>query len=79
MMVKMLISVPDQLAHRIRNSIPARQRSMVIVKLIEKEIEKREKHLYECALAVEKDAALHREMDDWNVTLQDGLKDDESW
>lgn len=77
MIVKILISIPDQLVHRMKNTIPSRRRSAVIVHLIEREIEKREKHLYECALAVEKDAALHREMEDWDVTLQDGL-DDES-
>lgn len=77
MMMKILISIPDQLVHRMKNSIPARQRSIVIVRLIEKEIEKREKHLYECALAVENDDALNREMNEWDVTLQDGL-DDES-
>jgi len=73
---KVLISIPDQLASRMRAAIPARQRSKTISSLIEKEIEKREKALYECALAVEKDAALHQEMKDWDVTLRDGLEDE---
>ena len=77
-MKKILISMPDQLAARMRTAIPARQRSKMITHLIEKEIEKREKALYECAASVEKDIALHHEMKDWDVTLQDGL-DDESW
>lgn len=77
-MEKILISMPDQLAARMRWAIPARQRSKTITLLIEKEIEKREKALYECAAAVEKDSALHHEMKDWDVTLQDGLND-ESW
>ena len=79
MITKILISIPGTLAHRMKHAIPARQRSAVFVRLIEKEVEKREKLLYEAALAVEKDVALHREMDEWNITLTDGLKKDESW
>lgn len=77
-MEKILISVPDQLALRMKAVIPSRQRSKTITRLIEQEIKKREKALYECALAVEKDAALQEEMKDWDNTLQDGLND-ESW
>ena len=46
--------------------------------LIEKEIERREKALYECALAVDNDANLQEEMKAWDITLQDGLAD-ETW
>ena len=77
-MSKVLISIPDKVAHRMRSAIPQRQRSKVIVNLIEKEIERREKALYDCALAVEKDDALNQEMREWDVTLQDGVQD-ESW
>lgn len=75
-MEKVLISLPDQLASRMRAAIPARQRSKIITNLIEKEIEKRERALYECALAVENDIALRQEMEEWNVTLDDGLNED---
>lgn len=74
-MEKVLISMPDQLVARMRAVIPAHKRSKVIAQLIENEIEKREKQLYECAIAVEKDSALCGEMADWDVTLQDGLDD----
>lgn len=77
-MSKVLISIPDKIASRMRASIPQKQRSKVIVQLIEREIEKREKALYECAAAVEHDHQLNQEMSDWDVTLQDGLSD-ESW
>ncbi len=77
-MERVLISIPDQLAARLRAAIPTRQRSKTITQLIEKEVEKRERRLYECALAVEKDSALKKEMEDWDITLQDGLND-ESW
>jgi len=77
-MSKVLISIPDKVASRMRATIPQRQRSKVIVHLIEKEIERREKALYECAAQVEKDNALSQEMKDWDITVQDGLSD-ESW
>lgn len=72
-MEKILISIPDTLVDRFRSLIPARQRSKVIVRLIELEIEKRERDLYECALALEKDEDLNKEMSEWNITLTDGL------
>lgn len=78
MMNKVLISIPDKIASRMRAAIPQRQRSKIIVQLIEKEIEKREKALYECAMAIEQEHALNQEMKDWDETLQDGLAD-ESW
>ena len=77
-MNKVLISIPETIASRMRAAIPQRQRSKVIVRLIEAEIVKREKTLYECALAVEKDDQLNTEMADWDITTQDGLNN-ESW
>lgn len=77
-MSKVLISIPDDIASRMKAAIPQRQRSKVIVRLIELEIDKREKALYESAVAVENDASLNNEMKDWDVTLQDGMNN-ESW
>lgn len=80
-MHKILISIPDELAYRLRHTIPARLRSKVISELIAKEIELREKKLYACALELENDKALTKEMKDWNITVADGLDevDHESW
>ena len=77
-MSKVLISIPGDIAVRMKAAIPQRQRSKVIVHLIEMEINKREKALYECAVAVENDAVLNDEMKDWDITLQDGMND-EAW
>jgi len=77
-MEKVLVSVPDQLAARMRAAIPARQRSKIITHLLEREVERRERKLYECALAVEKDRSLNDEMSEWDTTISDGLND-ESW
>lgn len=78
MMHKVLISIPEQLAIRMKITMPARQRSKTITTLIEKEVSKREQQLYNIALQVENDAALTKEMDDWNITLNDGVAH-ESW
>ncbi len=77
-MKKILISLPDHVAARLQTLIAARQRSAIITHLIEDEIARREKKLRDCALAVEKDEALHKEMAEWDITLQDGLTN-ESW
>jgi hypothetical protein len=44
----------------------------IIARLIEKSIKRRERALYECALAVENDKVLQQEMSEWDVTLNDG-------
>jgi len=75
-MHKILISLPDQLAKRMKAAIPERGRSKVIASLLEAEIAKREKKLYECALAVENDADLNADMEAWDLTIEDGLHND---
>ncbi|MBV8801613.1 MAG: hypothetical protein JO131_01365 [Gammaproteobacteria bacterium] len=77
-MKNILISVPDTLATRMRASIPTRQRSKTIARLIDEEVKKREKLLYDCARAVEAETALSKEMEEWNGTLNDGIQH-ESW
>jgi metal-responsive CopG/Arc/MetJ family transcriptional regulator len=77
-MQKILISIPDSIVARLRAVIPDRQRSKFISKVVEKELEKREKALYQCALEVEKDETLNREMKEWDSTIGDGIEH-ESW
>lgn len=74
-MEKILISIPHDLAVRMRAVFPQRQRSKILATLIEMEVLSREKKLHECALAVEKDDALNQEMSAWDITLNDGLED----
>lgn len=76
---KLLVSLPDELLTRFRALIPNRQRSLLIRQLIEKEIEKREKALYQQARLVEEDKSLQKEMDDWAITVHDGMKNNEAW
>ncbi len=77
-MQKVLVSLPDDLAARMKRMIPARQRSRIIAKILEAEIAKREHALYQCACEVEADSALNNDMVDWEVTVGDGIEPD-SW
>jgi hypothetical protein len=76
--MKVLISLPDELGARMQAVIPARQRSRVIAELLAAEVERRERQLYECALAVDQDEQLNTQMADWDVTVGDGLEA-ETW
>ena len=77
-MEKVLISMPEQLATRMRAAMPNRTRSRAIAMLIEQEVERREHRLLECAQQVEEDQQVNQEMKVWEVTLLDGLED-ETW
>jgi len=73
-MQKVLISVPDDLLARMRAVIPNRQRSRIIAEVLESEVERRERALYECARDVEADKALNTEMSEWDLTVGDGIE-----
>ena len=73
MMEKVLISLPEQLATRMRATIPSRKRSKAIAQVIEQEVERREQQLAQCAQEIEKDQRILQEMKEWEVTLADGL------
>jgi metal-responsive CopG/Arc/MetJ family transcriptional regulator len=77
-MEKILVSLPNDLVKRMRTVIPVRKRSQVVKDLLEKEVDRREEALFQCALAVEKDEALNQEMAEWDVTIVDGIEP-EAW
>ena len=77
-MQRILITVPDALAARMKSVLPAGQRSKVITRILEEEIDRRERELYECAVAVEADTALNKELEEWETTTGDGI-DNETW
>ncbi len=77
-MGKILVSLPNDLVKRMKTVIPARKRSQVVKDLLEQEIDRREEALFQCALAVEKDKALNKEMAEWDVTIGDGIES-EAW
>jgi hypothetical protein len=72
--MKVLVSIPDSLYSRMTATIPPRQRSKLIARLLEDEVRKREQELYQAALAVEQDEDLGAEMKEWDVTMGDGIE-----
>ncbi len=77
-MQEVIVSLPEDLVTRMRALIPNRQRSQVIARLLEEELKRHERELYECARQVERDEALNRDMEDWEATVGDGIET-ESW
>ena len=77
-MEKILVSLPNDLVKRMRTVIPARKRSQVVKDLLEKEVDRREEALFQCALAVEKDEALNQEMAECDITIGDVIEP-EAW
>jgi metal-responsive CopG/Arc/MetJ family transcriptional regulator len=77
-MEKILVSLPNDLVKRMKTVIPVRKRSQVVKDLLEKEVDRREEALFQCALAVEKDEVLNQEMVEWDVTIGDGIEP-EAW
>lgn len=76
-MQKLLVTIPDSLYTRFRRAVPDRQRSRLVVELIEAELEKQEKLLYQAALAVEQDEELTKEMlIGERAMFKDGLEND---
>ncbi len=76
--IRVNFTIPESLYQAMKTSIPKRQRSQIVANLLKKEIEQRERALYEIAKAVEQDANLNKEMTEWDETLTDGL-DDSEW
>ena len=73
--MQLLLHIPDALAERFKQTIPARQRSDFVAKLLEKALPVEEDPLYLAALEVEQDMALGAEMREWREGLiADGLR-----
>ena len=72
-MTTVRFSPPEGILHTLQQLIPPDQQDQFVADTIRHALELREQALYECALAVEQDEALNAELDDWQVTLTDGI------
>lgn len=73
--MQILLHLPDELAERFKQAIPARQRSAFVAGLLEQALPEEEDPLYRIALEVEQDAALNAEMREWREGLvADGIR-----
>jgi hypothetical protein len=75
MTMQVLVHIPDSLAERFKQAVPARQRSAFVAGLLEQALPEEDDPLYRIALEVEQDAALNAEMREWREGLvSDGIR-----
>jgi hypothetical protein len=79
---QLLIRLPDELVRRFKRSVPVRQRSRFVERLLEQALPPADASdddpLYQAALMVEQDQDLAAEMAEWEAaTIDDGLGDGE--
>ncbi len=67
--MQLLLHLPDSLAERFKQAVPARQRSAFVAGLLERALPEEDDPLYRIALEVEQDAALNAEMREWREGL----------
>jgi len=66
-------SLPAEIISSLHQLVPADQQDQFVASVLRKALDQQEQALYECALAVEQDEELNAELDDWQVTLTDGI------
>jgi hypothetical protein len=80
MTTQILIRLPNEVARRFRNAIPARQRSEFVRKLLEENLPTVDEQMYELAVKAEAfDRANSEEVSELDATLVDGLDPNESF
>ena len=75
-MQQLLVRLPEELARRLKQRVPARRRSAFVQHLLEQALlpdEGEDDPLYRAALAVEQDARLTAEMAEWDIAVGGGL------
>jgi len=70
----MTLSIPDVVAHRFQAAVPARQRSRLVTRLIERELSERDSFLAAACRAANRDRVLAREIDEWQA-FEDGIEE----
>jgi hypothetical protein len=66
-------SLPEEIIHSLNQLVPLDEHDQFVARALRKALEQQEQALYECALAVEQDEELNAELDDWQVTITDGI------
>ena len=72
--MRMTLSIPDAVARRFRTAVPARQRSRVVTRLLERELGERDDTLAAACRAANSDRALQREIEEWQ-SFDDGIQE----
>ncbi|HKK18632.1 MAG TPA: hypothetical protein VJ952_08110 [Opitutales bacterium] len=63
--MRMTLSIPDPVAKRFQATVPARQRSRLVTRLIEEELRKESDALAQACVKANDDDVLNREIDEW--------------
>lgn len=73
--MQLLLHLPEELAERFKQAVPARQRSAFVASLLEQALPVEDDPLYRIALEVEQDETLNAEMREWREGLVgDGIR-----
>ena len=70
--MRITLSIPDTVARRFQVAIPPRQRSRLVTHLLEDVLLEHEDSLIAACRAANRDKALEREIDDWQL-FEDGV------
>jgi len=65
--MRITLSIPDKVAHRFQASVPARQRSRLVTRLLEKALAERDNSLAAACKAANQDKSLEQEIDGWQA------------
>jgi hypothetical protein len=65
--MRITLSIPDAVAQRFQASVPARQRSKLVTRLIEDELKKEDAALAKACMNANQDTALESEIDEWQA------------
>jgi len=63
--MRVTLSLPDELARKFQATVPPRQRSQTVARLLESELAKIDQSLADACLAANQDENLNQEIDDW--------------
>ncbi len=69
--MRLTISLPDQLAQKFLSTVPSRQRSATIARLLERELAQHEQSLEAACRAANADEALSAEIEEWQAFNDD--------
>ena len=72
--MRITLSIPDEVAHRFQASVPARQRSRLVTRLLEQELSERDNSLAAACRAANRDKVLEQEIDEWQA-FEDGIEE----
>ena len=72
--MRITLSIPDKVAHRFQASVPARQRSRLVTRLLEQELAERDNSLATACREANRDKALEQEINEWQA-FEDGIEE----